>query len=415
MTITLTDGQQAAYEQFSAFIMDPTAPVMVIEGFSGTGKSTLVKTLIERLPAIMKTARLIHPSMAHREVHLTATTNKAAEALSHLTGQSVITIHSFLGLRVNKDIRTGETNLVARERGAVRYDCLIFIDEASYIDRDLLKLIFQQTKHCKIVFMGDPAQLTPVKSVDTPVFQAGFPTACLREVVRQAKGNPIIDLSTKFRETVSSGEFFRFIPDGHYIQYLDRNDFEDAILADMTRQDWNYHDSKVLGWTNKTVVDYNQAITNHVTGTPEFQVGDYGICNQYMNFQGGGIKTDQTVLVTHKGPLVRDAFGVEGHHIEVDGRWSVFLPRNFADKKKAIAQAREDGDYTQALAIENNWIDLRAAYACTINKAQGSTFKRVYIDLDDIKRCTSGNQIARLLYVGVSRASEQVFLTGDLV
>ena len=415
MTITLTDGQQAAYEQFATFIMDPTAPVMVIEGFSGTGKSTLVKTLIERLPAIMKMARLIHPSMAQREVWLTATTNKAAEALSHLTGQNVLTIHSFLGLRVNKNIRTGETTLVARDRGVVRHDCLIFIDEASYIDRGLLKLIFQQTKHCKIVFMGDPAQLTPVKSTTTPVFAAGYPTAKLTEVVRQAKDNPIIDLSTKFRETVSSGDFFKFIPDGHFIQYLDRNDFEDAILADMTRQDWSYHDSKVLGWTNKTVVDYNQAITNHVTGTPEFQVGDYGICNQYMNFQGGSIKTDQTVLVTHKGPLARDAFGVEGHHIEVDGRWSVFLPCNFADKKKAVALARENGDYKQALAIENNWIDLRAAYACTINKAQGSTFKRVYIDLDDIKRCTSGNQIARLLYVGVSRASEQVFLTGDLV
>jgi ATP-dependent exoDNAse (exonuclease V) alpha subunit len=62
-----------------------------------------------------------------------------------------------------------------------------------------------------------------------------------------------------------------------------------------------------------------------------------------------------------------------------------------------------------------NWIDLRAAYAQTVNKSQGSTYDRVFIDLDDIRRCNSGDQIARMLYVAVSRAREQVFLTGDLV
>ena len=65
--------------------------------------------------------------------------------------------------------------------------------------------------------------------------------------------------------------------------------------------------------------------------------------------------------------------------------------------------------------MDNNWIDLRAAYASTINKAQGSTYKTVFIDLDDIKRCNSGDQIARMMYVGVSRASQRVWLTGDLV
>ena len=55
------------------------------------------------------------------------------------------------------------------------------------------------------------------------------------------------------------------------------------------------------------------------------------------------------------------------------------------------------------------------ALTATTNKAQGSTFDRVFVDLDDIRRCNSGDQIARMLYVGVSRARTQVFLTGDLV
>jgi ATP-dependent exoDNAse (exonuclease V) alpha subunit len=91
------------------------------------------------------------------------------------------------------------------------------------------------------------------------------------------------------------------------------------------------------------------------------------------------------------------------------------MPNVLADKNARIRKAKGDDMYMLIAEIENQWVDLRAAYACTINKAQGSTFDRVFIDLDDIRRCNSGDQIARMLYVGVSRARHQVFLTGDLV
>jgi ATP-dependent exoDNAse (exonuclease V) alpha subunit len=65
--------------------------------------------------------------------------------------------------------------------------------------------------------------------------------------------------------------------------------------------------------------------------------------------------------------------------------------------------------------IDQSWIDLRAAYAQTINKSQGSTYDKVFIDLDNVSRCHVGDQIARMMYVGVSRARSQVIFTGDLV
>ena len=67
------------------------------------------------------------------------------------------------------------------------------------------------------------------------------------------------------------------------------------------------------------------------------------------------------------------------------------------------------------MTIERTWIDLRAAYAQTVDKSQGSTYDKVFIDLDDISHCTSGARIARMLYVAVSRARHQVIFTGDLV
>lgn len=412
MTITLTAGQQNAYEAFAAFVTDPTQKVLVIEGYSGTGKSTLVKTLIQRLPNLMEVARLLQPSLIERTVVLTATTNKACEALTELSGMTVSTIHSFLELRVETNYKTMKTKLLPRNQN-VKEDYLILIDEASYIDGELLDYVFKRTKDCKIVFIGDPAQLLTVGCYKAPVFCAKFNTAQLKEVMRH--GGPILDMATAFRGTVETGHWPNFKPDGEVIKYLERDQFENEIIKEFTRPDWKHNDSKVLAWTNKCVIRYNHAISDHVTGTPEFQVGDYGVVNRFMNMNGGlSLKTDETVMITQIGPDSEE-HGVLGNYLELNARIHVFMPKNPALKKAAIKEAHDRENYGLVAYMDNNWIDLRAAYASTINKAQGSTYKKVFLDLDDIKRCNSGDQIARMMYVGVSRASEQVFLTGDLV
>jgi len=411
-TFTLTPDQETALAAFNLFLMDPIETVFVLSGYSGCGKSTLVRTLLDRLPGYQKTAKLINPSMIEFEPTLTATTNKAAENLAQITGYEVKTIHSVLGLRVNTDFKTNTTTLIARAMADLEH-LVLFIDEASYIDKDLLGWIFKRTKHCKIVFIGDPAQLAPIKANSTPVFDAGFGGAALTQVVRQAEGHPIIDLSTKFRHTVNSGEFFAFKPDGHHIQHLDRQAFSAAIEAEFTRPDWKYRDSKILAWTNKCVVTFNQFVRNLAKGDPHFQVGDYAVCNSFLQIGRQSIKTDQLVQITG---IAEDSMmhGVLGNVMSIDHTITAFQPKSLADQKTAIKLARAKGDINTVAVIENSFIDLRGAYACTINKAQGSTYDAVYIDLDDVSRCNSGDQIARMLYVGVSRARNHVYLTGDL-
>ena len=412
--ITLTPDQQNALEQFTQFLTDPSEQVFVLEGYSGTGKTTLVKTLLDQLPMLMKAARLINPSVRRYDVELTATTNKAAENFGMITGMDVRTIHSFLGLRVNTDYHTGKTTLVPNRNNSFKEGSLLFIDEASYIDKDLLGWIFKLTRNCKIVFMGDPAQLTPVKSTSTPVFDASnFMKAQLKQVVRQTEGNPIVDLSTKFRQTVESGEFFKFVPDGHHIQYMDRDTFNKAVEAEFCRPDWRYSNSKVLAWTNKRVIEYNHYIRDRALGDPNFQVGDYAVCNKFVIANKKSLKTDQLVCITGIGHDT-ERHGVLGNFMTLDYQVELFFPKSLAAKKAAIKEARATEQFAAANEMENQWIDLRAAYACTVNKAQGSTFDRAFIDLDDIACCNSGDQIARLLYVAVSRAREQIFLTGDL-
>ena len=199
--ITLTTDQLNALRAFHRFLLDPTETVFVLSGYSGCGKSTLVSTMVDKIPGYLKSASLLNAEQCEYEVELTATTNKAAENLSQITGQDAGTIHAFLGLRVETDYKTNVSRLIPRNSD-VKTGFILFIDEASYIDSQLLGFIFQRTKHCKIVFVGDPAQLTPVKSTGTPAFNVMFPGAALTSVVRQAEGNPIVDLSTKFRDTV---------------------------------------------------------------------------------------------------------------------------------------------------------------------------------------------------------------------
>ena len=410
--IALTEDQQNALGAFHNFLMDPVETVFVLRGYSGCGKSTLVRTLIDRMPGFNKTAKLINPNHKEYEIALTATTNKAAENLGSITGQGAVTIHSFLELRVSTDYRTNTTTLVPRNADQ-KTGYLLFIDEASYVDKQLLGYIFKKTANCKIVFIGDPAQLTPVKSVGTPVFDANFSGAALTTVVRQAEGNPIVDLSTKFRHTVNTGEFFSFKPDGKHVVYMTREDFNQAIETEFTRPDWRYQDSKILAWTNKCVIGYNHFVRNLAKGDPHFQVDDYAVCNSFVSIGRSSIKTDQMVQI-NAIDSDSERYGVPGNMVCVDGIW-VFHPRNLQEWNAGIKKMRAADNFGAVSEMESQWIDLRAAYACTINKAQGSTFDRVFVDLDDIRRCNSGDQIARMLYVGVSRARTQVFLTGDLV
>lgn len=414
MTITLNPDQQQAYDALVAFLANDVEPVFVLAGYAGTGKSTMIRKFIEDLPNLNKTVKLINPRIPDYELVLTATTNKAAENLAEITGALVGTIQSHLGLIVMTDYATGATSLKEKSGSPPVEDQLIFIDEASYIDKKLMTVLFRKAKNCKIVFMGDPAQLTPVKSIGTPVFDAPFPGAKLTQVVRQKDGNPIGELAAKFRETVNTGQYFKFMPDGIYVKHLDEDAFGHAVLSEFGRPSWHYSDSKLLTWTNKASVAYNKAVSDHCSGNANLQAGDYAVCNKYFAKGSVRVKTDELVRIASiSGPATRH--DVHGRYYTLEKQVTAFCPDRLQDTKAREKLARAKGEYEVLREIDTEWLDLRSVYACTINKSQGSTYDKVFIDLNDLKKCNSGDQLARMLYVGVSRAREQVVFTGDLV
>ena len=109
--LILNQDQQKAYEDIAGFLADDTETVYVLTGSAGTGKSTLVKKLVEDYDKLISMASLISSNISNYQLRLTATTNKAAENLSEITGEVVITIYSLLSLSVRTDYRTGKTTI----------------------------------------------------------------------------------------------------------------------------------------------------------------------------------------------------------------------------------------------------------------------------------------------------------------
>lgn len=407
----LSPDQQAAFDKMVAFVLDPSKTFFVLEGFAGSGKSTLMDYFMDYLPKLEAAFRATNSGFQVPGVDLSATTHKAAENLSVITGHDVRTIHSVLGLRLATNYKTNKSYLEPRPNFPIPRNMLIIVDEASYIDLNLLHFIKTRTQNCKVIFMGDPYQLVPVGYNTAPVFQQGFETVKLTGNHRNQ--SVIQEFSAKLRNTIDTGDWFQFKPDGHHIVHMDRTAFNDAVIAEFTRPDWKHNDSRVLSYTNDRSIEYNNYVQSHVKGNHEFQAGDYARSNKYTQASGsnGYIRNDETVFIVAAEDT--SVCGVAGKNFLIKHNW-YFAPNSLKDVK-ALEKESVYAQDSVVLRIMSSWLDLRAHFSETVNKSQGSTYGKVFIDLDDVASASNGTLIARLLYVAASRAKHQVILTGDLV
>lgn len=413
MNVSLNAGQEAAAGMYLDFLIDPTKTEMVIEGPAGTGKSTLVHHLLE---GMKKQKLMLFTTMgidANKlsNVILSATTHKAAQVLADKTGKDVRTIHSLLGLQVKNDFKTGMTKLVPREGREMIEDSILLVDEASFINPELLDWIRKSTKGCKILYVGDPYQLAPTKETDTPVFNQGLFTARLTEVVRNE--GAIEKNANAFRDAVKTGNFPFIKPDGTKVIHVDGPTFQSLIDQEFNTQDNN---SKIIAWSNIRVNQYNDYVRGLHGFTGRLDPQEDLITNKQIDMGKAAIKTDSHVRLTGAIHNAVD-HGVPGYFVDVyknNMRASIFIPDDRQQAQQALKAAYKERNWHKYFDIKDNWGDLRPKHACTIHKSQGSTYDKVFIDLSDIGRCNIASDVARMLYVAMSRASQQVILYGDL-
>lgn len=448
--VPLNPDQEKAIEIMHGFLSSTSERFMVLEGAGGTGKTFVIKHFVRTLHDYHKTRKLLGlKGKSNLPIYFTATTNKACEAMeiqlrnlnASVTGDDEIelnpvvkTIHSFLGLTMAPDPTNPRKDVLAdRDWQFNAGKSIVFIDEASYIDEELWDWIQKKTnKDTKVIFVGDPAQLTNGDSNTLPAFESGFRKAELRIVERFDTDTPIFKLATELRTRILAKDF-RVPPcpiDGKHIVWLPRPVFDRLMVKDMTSEDWTFTTSKFLAYRNDRIQKYNKGINNLSTGTREFQAGDYAVNNHYVSGSKGskgtgGIRTDGMVYIDALAKSVEH--GEDGFYVWLDGddRRKFFMPNDHKAKAKIINRLYKDYEKSgnskegnaylhQMNLVKNTWVDLRPVFAQTINKSQGSTYRRVYIDLADIGFCRSKEMLMRLLYVACSRAQKQLFLTGDL-
>jgi hypothetical protein len=414
--------------------MDKDETEMTISGFAGSGKTFLMSYLYKISEKIHDFARIMEEDLPKRKIFFTATTNKAAHVLEQTLNKAlpdseieVTTIHRLLSLQVKNNNKTGQQELTINRNSYSKdiANSIIFIDEASMINRELLHYIRKQVKdrpNVKVVFVGDEYQLPPVREDICPVFKRAPYIVSLKEIQRQVADHPIIQLSEKYRNclddhTLSWPEIQP--ADSRIICYQNKHDFFHAIVQDFQSHTHNLYHAKILAWSNKRVREYNNWMRRMFGYPEEYTTGEHIVTNRPLIKLGSErilAPTDSIHKIYRVYPAERE---VSGYLISLEGvPGQFFHPKCWDEAEKIAQQYRKDAYKTKNWApywnIKQMWVDFRPLYASTVHKAQGSTYNNVFVDLNNIGKNNNWREVARLTYVAITRASHQVHIYGEL-
>lgn len=422
--VTLSPSQEVACNAFQDFLSNPNQKEFLLSGYAGSGKTFLVEYLVELARDEHELARLIKPTTPGMTFHFTATTNKAAKVLADAIGEPAKTIHQALGLTVRQDYKTGRQYLQKnKDKGVSLHYSTLIVDEASMVNRELLRFIHSAASAiptCKILYVGDKYQLPPVKENTCPIFEAAEQKFFLTDIQRQAADNPIIMFSHKYREMMDDPELdWPAIPhDGKNIfHYTDGQIWEDEIRRSY-KEAHHPDDLRVLAWSNARVIQYNQFIRTQLGHTEHFVEGENMLSNDPIIF-GEMVQVPTDGLVRIDAVEKETRHNIEGHMLSISPfngkrRLHVFQPKDWKAARRLQAQLAKAKDWGSFYGIKNEWADLRPVHAQTVHKSQGSTYQKVFIDVDDIARNNKWYEVARLMYVAITRASLEVHLFGNL-
>ena len=417
--LLLNADQQAAAQRFTAFMLSDEKE-FVISGAAGVGKTTLLKHLMQlkdeiNLAAILGTKVL-------EEWSLTATTNKAAEVLQTSTGISACTIHSLLGLVVRNDFETGVSKISRKPNSDVVSNRLIVVDECSMVDSQLRKYISECTYNCKIVYVGDHCQLAPVGELISPVFSKNK-SAVLNTIVRSQHTPEITVLCKQLRETVETGIFKPIFDQSGVIDYLNPEEAQQVI--EKTFVDDLHADARILCYTNNKVLRFNQHIRSQRNLPDHFTAGEWVISNGMAYTVNGKkdlarLRVEQEVEILEVSAETIYPFWVRSKKFQLPvyhvltPRGEYRVPVSVSDHRDMIKETARIKEWPAHFALREDIADLRPRDACTVYKAQGSTYREVFVDLSDIGTCTNASQAARMLYVACSRPTHRIYLLGGL-
>lgn len=424
--ITLTEEQQSAFNALLDFAEGRTgAALAVLEGFAGTGKTTVVAELLSVLAGL--------------RVACMAPTNKAVAVLKSKTISNAEfgSVHSFLGLRLTEN--EDGTQKCAQEGRCTLHDYdFAVIDECSMVSESLFREIVQSKRGCRVLFVGDPAQLPPVEDGrESPVFRMIGNKQRLSTIVRQAAENPIIAASMVVRRDIEEARrtcitdlVDAFGPPPSSAGVMSGG--MESIISALIDEHAEGRQCRGIAWTNPAVIEINRRVHGalHPDCDTPFAVGESVIAqSEFRSMRDGDFRSErvcnseemvvQTVASARHPtfPLIPSLRVTLRRDTGLDV--TVFIPDNERDVQQRISAlwndyraAKRNGDRDATSKSAKAWdltrafAPIRHVYAMTAHKSQGSTFDTALLYWDDMMRQRSDFEFNRMIYVAMTRAAK---------
>ena len=445
---TPTAKQDMLMHQLIKFVDNKTSrSLFIIRGYAGTGKTSILSALVKYLRKEKRAFRLMAP------------TGRAAKVLSKYSGFKASTVHRSIYFA-----RTGSGGGLILQLQRNKYKRAIFIiDEASMIPdetspnksggRNLLYDIMEyayNANDCKLIFVGDTAQLPPVGLDISPAlnidylknaFHLEITDIELDEVVRQEKQSGILLNATLLRQKINEENFIP--PFFDLYGQRDVLNLPGTVLLDelVSAYDFQGFDNTVIiTRSNKRANLYNREIRNRILFREEkINAGDYlmVVKNNYFWLEEdneAGFLANGDILELMSVQKIEEMYGFKFANISArmvdypdEREIEIKVMLNSLDVE-APAMSYEDNNKLYLAVMEDymdipqkskrlekvkenpyfNAVQIKFSYALTCHKTQGGQWHTVFIDQGYVTEDNINKEYLRWLYTAITRSTNRV-------
>ena len=450
LSVQPTENQKKIIESFSDYLSeDNSSTFFVLNGYAGTGKTTIIAAIVSALKSLGIKTILLAP------------TGRAAKVLSQYSGEKALTIHKRIYREQTNAAYESKFSLnINRENGA-----LFIVDEASMLSSgtnadktifgsgslldDLIQYV-RSGKRCRLMLVGDSAQLPPVGDSYSPALTPAefLPFGdvvyeTMDEVVRQEQTSGILFNATLVRcmlennifeiphldmqyddiESVSGGEFLEKLQDC-YDRYgrdqtivITRSNKRANRYNEGIRRNILFAEEEIESGDMLMVVKNNYHYTERIEDCPMSFIanGDIARLKRIRRFEElYGFRYASAVLefddydnTEIECKVLLDTINSEAPSLTYEQSQKLFyeVEKDYTDIKSKIKRFKEirENEYFNALQV-------KFSYAVTCHKAQGGQWSAVFIDRFLFGDEPMTKDMLRWLYTALTRATERVFL-----
>ena len=434
-----TSGQKKIIEKLSEYLADDDfSRIFVLNGYAGTGKTTLIAALVGALKDLNIKPVLLAP------------TGRAAKVLAQYAQEKALTIHKRIyRQRTNADYESKYSLNINTEKGAV-----FIVDEASMLSdgsddgalfgsgsllEDLVQYV-RSGRACRLILVGDSAQLPPVGADCSPALDPSVLArfgdveyGTMDEVVRQEAESGILFNATLVRCMLENGiyEIPHFETDYPDIEAVEGGEFLDKLQDCYAK--YGRDETIVITRSNKRANRYNEGIRRNVTFAEEEIESNDMLMVVKNNYYFTERNKDCPMHFIANGDIARlkrlrryeDFYGFRFADVvlefpdyeDVELECKILLTReestrlfyevekDYLDVKSKLKRFKEIRENPHFNALQ-----VKFSYAVTCHKAQGGQWQRVFVDQGYVTEDMLTPDYVRWLYTAFTRATETLYL-----